>query len=765
MTPSLTHDEVTSIVRGVVLSVMGSDSEVSNDDTLLDVGLDSLGATELAGRLSKDLGIKVLSTLVFSYPTINEIIAHVEEKLRESDGRGKSSKLGKKSKKASRRRSSRRRDTDSSRDNSLSDDIAIVGLSCRLPGDVDSLGAMWSMLYDKQDMTSEVSLSRWDADGIIAKLYDVDGIDPDVVDRMRYGGFISSETLNSFDGTMFGISDLEADHMDQGQRLLLTVCYQACQDAGHTFETLKGKRAGVFVGASAGATGEVVSKGSGVSVFDATGSSFSVAAGRISYALGLQGPCSITDTACSSTLVALHHARRSLQLSECDMAVVAGVNILTQEVSTSFAVAGMISADGKCHTFDEAANGYARGEGCGAVILKRLSDAKRDGDSIYATLKGSAVLQDGRSASLTAPNGRAQEQLLQAALSDAGLHPHDVRYIEAHGTGTKLGDPVETEALASVYGTERSTENPLYVGSVKANIGHLEAAAGMTGLFSAILALQHECAPPNCQLKVLNEKIQATVSGLPILFPTAPTSLARTGDRPLIAGISSFGFSGTIAHVIIEQAPSTHARPAMIYTAPDSVQRCSDDDPYKLYTHRMLQTSYIDPVLRKSTYEARLHPGILRDWLADHVLHSKIVMPGVGLLELAAAAGLDYHTSSMTNAVSTTLASLKSSSALIVVEGFTITRPTVVNDSRTRSSGLHSSCLWCTVDEDGFVDIYNEDDDHSRVLCAEGQVSIYNESRIRTVEDHSSSSHIHKHEPDWASLERDVETAREHCVL
>ena len=272
------------------------------------------------------------------------------------------------------------------------------------------------------------------------------------------------------------------------------------------------------------------------------------------------------DTACSSALVALHNARRNLQLNECDMAVVAGVNLLTCSASMLCAVAGMTSPDGKCHTFDESANGYCRGEGCGAIVLRRLSDAERDHQGVYAVVRGSAVMQDGLSASLTAPNGQAQEALLRAAVADAGISAADVRLIEAHGTGTKLGDPVETEAIAAVFGEGRSIDNPLFVTGVKANMGHLEPAAGMAGLFSAILALQHAQAPPNAQLRLLNEKVAAAVGGQAVQFPSEITPLGSSSEE-IVCGVSSFGYSGTISHILLSSPSSSCARPILIPTA------------------------------------------------------------------------------------------------------------------------------------------------------------------------------------------------------
>ena len=327
---------------------------------------------------------------------------------------------------------------------------------------------------------------------------------------MRYGAFLSKDVLETFHAQDFNISQAEAERMDPLQRLLLEVSYEALVDAEHSINDMNGQRVGVFVAASGSVDSRnvlvsnnllssVPSGSSHSSIYETTGRTLSVAAGRISYTFGFQGPCMTIDTACSSSLVALHSARRSLQLGEYDTALVVGINLLTAQASMGCALADMLSPDGKCHTFDEAANGYCRAEGCGAMVLKRLQDAQRDGDRIYAVIKGSAVMQDGKSASLTAPNGLAQEQLLRAALQDAKLQPRDIAYIEAHGTGTKLGDPIEVEAIAAVYGHDRSADHPLYVSGAKANFGHLEAAAGMLGLFAVMASFCHEELPRNAQ--------------------------------------------------------------------------------------------------------------------------------------------------------------------------------------------------------------------------------------------------------------------------
>jgi acyl transferase domain-containing protein len=311
---------------------------------------------------------------------------------------------------------------------------------------------------------------------------------------MMWGGFM--EDLELFDASFFKISAAEASAMDPQQRLLLEYSYLAFHDAGYSKEVLQGQDAGVFVGISGTDAQELAGNRSNadVSVYSANGTTHSTAAGRLSFVFGLQGPCAAYDTACSSALVALHAAVRSLQHEECDLAVATGVSVmLTATASKSIATAGMTSSSGRCHTFDEGADGYCRSEGCGAVVLKRMGDALADQDRIHAVVRGVGVAQDGTSASLTAPNGQAQEKLLHAALRDAGLASHELDYLETHGTGTALGDPIEMNALKAVMGEGRSDEHPLVMGGVKANIGHLEPAAGIAGLFSTSSRSIHTC--------------------------------------------------------------------------------------------------------------------------------------------------------------------------------------------------------------------------------------------------------------------------------
>ena len=422
--------------------------------------------------------------------------------------------------------------------------IAIVGVGCRFPG-AQNPEAFWDLLSRGVDAVREVPADRWD----IEAWYDRD---PDAPGKMstRWGGFLDS--VDRFDADFFGISRREAVKMEPQQRLLLEVSWEALEHAGLAPDRIgAGGPVGVFVGISTNDYGRRLQTPEEIDAYIGTGNAFSVAAGRLSYLLGCEGPSLAVDTACSSSLVSVHLACQSLRNEECRMALTAGVNvILAPEVMVNFSKARMMAADGHCKTFDAAADGYVRGEGCGVVVLKRLSDALADGDPVLAVIRGSAVNQDGRSNGLTAPNGPAQEALIRKALSEAGLEPDDLDYVEAHGTGTLLGDPVEVHALGRVLGMSRST--PLLLGSVKTNFGHLEAAAGVAGLIKLVLALQHEEIPPHLHLKRRNPLI--AWNDFRIDVPTASHPWMR-GARRRIAGVSSFGFSGTNAHIVLEEAP------------------------------------------------------------------------------------------------------------------------------------------------------------------------------------------------------------------
>ncbi len=427
--------------------------------------------------------------------------------------------------------------------------IAVIGLGCRLPGGVNDAATFWQLLRDGVDATGEVPPNRWDADA----LFDPD---PEAVGKIctRRGGFLAE--IDRFDAEFFGISPREAAAMDPQQRLLLEVAHEALDSAGRLGDRLDDNATGVFVGITNNDYGHLLKQAAGDRPLDAyfvTGNALNAAAGRISYLLGLRGPSLAIDTACSSSLVAVHLACQSLRAGECTLALAGGVNvILAPDTSVALSRAHMLAPDGRCKTFDAAADGYARGEGAGVVVLKRLGDAQRDGDCILAVVRGSAVNQDGPSGGFTVPSGAAQRTLLRAALAAARLAPADLDYLEAHGTGTTLGDPIEVVALGEVFGDQRPADRPLLLGSVKANLGHLESAAGVAGLIKVVLSLWHREIP--AQLHFRHPSPHIPWEELPVAVAATHRAWPAAG-RPRRAGVSSFGVSGTNAHVILEEAP------------------------------------------------------------------------------------------------------------------------------------------------------------------------------------------------------------------
>lgn len=425
--------------------------------------------------------------------------------------------------------------------------IAIIGMGLRFPGSANNPATFWQLLRNGVDAIQPVPANRWDAEAY----YDPDPAAPGKM-QTRSGGFV--DQVDSFDAHFFGIAPREAISMDPQQRLLLETSWEALEHAGQAPDKLNGSQTGVFVGISNSDYFRLAFPDPGnTELYPVTGNAFSVAAGRLSYILGLHGPSIALDTACSSSLVAIHLAAQSLRAKECDMALAGGVNlILSPEISLNFSKAQMMAADDHCKTFAATADGYVRGEGCGVIVLKRLSDAVANGDNILAVIRGSAVNQDGRSSGLTAPNGPAQEAVIRQALLNAGVEPNQVDYLETHGTGTPLGDPIEVNALAAVLGQNRSPDKPLLIGSVKTNVGHLEAAAGIAGIIKVVLSLQHQEIPPHLNLKELSphldwSRIPVTVATERIPWPIE--------SEPRRAGVSSFGFSGTNAHIILEEAP------------------------------------------------------------------------------------------------------------------------------------------------------------------------------------------------------------------
>ncbi|TDD84666.1 aminotransferase class I/II-fold pyridoxal phosphate-dependent enzyme [Actinomadura rubrisoli] len=480
------------------------------------LGLDSKTAVAIVGELGAWLGRPLTPGTVFERPTIRDVAAWLG-----GDGTAPepsppplsspSPALG-------------------------AEPIAVIGLGCRFPGAPDPQG-YWRLLLDGRDAVGEVPADRWDAAG---------------VDAPGRGGFI--EHIDRFDARFFGISAREAERMDPQQRLLMEVAWQTFEDAGIVPDDLAGTGAGVFVGISSHDYADLQAGGGpcgSADVFTATGTAHAIAANRLSYHFDLRGPSLAVDTACSSSLAAVHMACRSLRDGECGVALAGGVNLLINPaLSVAFARGGMLSPDGLCKTFDDTASGYVRGEGAGLVLLKPLSQAVADGDRVYATISGSAVGHGGRSNGLTAPKGSAQRQVIERALAEAGTDGGGIAYVEAHGTGTELGDPVEWETLAAVYGGNGERDGRCPVGSVKANIGHLEAAAGIAGLIKAVLAVHHGEIPPQLHFSTPNRHLAWEGSGLTVATDRRELPPGRTAR----IGVSSFGFGGANAHVIVEQA-------------------------------------------------------------------------------------------------------------------------------------------------------------------------------------------------------------------
>ena len=434
------------------------------------------------------------------------------------------------------------------RETPASEAIAVIGLGCRMPGGAETPEAFWELLANGVDAIEEVPTDRWDADAFYDPRPDMPG-----KANTKWGGFVSH--IDQFDAAFFGISPREAVGMDPQQRMLLEVSWEALENACVRAQSLDGSSTGVFVGMSTNDYASLLSLGVGNS-FDAysgSGIARSVAAGRLSYFLGLKGPNLAVDTACSSSAVAIHLACQSLRQKECRLALAGGVNaILVPQVTITLAQAHMLAGDGRCKTFSQSADGFVRSEGCGMLVLKRLSDAQADGNHILGLIRGSAINHDGRSSGLTAPNGPSQEAVIKAALTQAGLRPEDLSYVETHGTGTVLGDAIELGALGAVFGAKSEAGLELMIGSVKTNIGHLEAAAGAAGVIKVLLALQHESIPAHLHVSEGHENDALQRSLLKVPLRSTPWPVTR---RPRVAGISSFGFSGTNAHIVLEEAP------------------------------------------------------------------------------------------------------------------------------------------------------------------------------------------------------------------
>ncbi|OEJ47678.1 hypothetical protein AR457_29550 [Streptomyces agglomeratus] len=554
--PAAARAEVTRLLAA---QLGHADSAAVREDVgFFDLGLDSIMAVDLTVRLAESFGTTVQVADVFDHPTVTQLAAFllsVPATTGTSPSKGAAPPrpagapaapvLPPPADGVAGQNTTAGAAAGAAAAEAVPEPIAIVGMAGRFPG-ADSAEELWELLRDGRDGVTSVPRDRWDTSVIGPQTVTTD-----------QGGFLRD--IDRFDAGFFSVPAREAENLDPQQRLLLESAWHALEDGGIDPRSLRNSRTGVFVGISYGDYARLLAQGGleQVDAYYSTGTALNAAAGRIAYTLGLNGPAVAVDTACSSSLVALHLAVGSLRSGESDAVLAGGVNVMLDPASwAAVSQAHMLSPDGRCRTFSADANGFVRSEGCGVLVLKRLSDARRDGDRVLAVVRGSAVNQDGASSGLTAPSGRAQESMLEAALAQAGTAGSEVSFLEAHGTGTALGDPVELGAAWRVLGPGRKPGEPLYVGSVKSNIGHCESAAGMAAVIKTVLALQHDVIPANLHFREPNPHVDWPEMNVRVV----DTATAwRRGDRPRVAGVSGFGFTGTNAHLVLSDPPSTPA--------------------------------------------------------------------------------------------------------------------------------------------------------------------------------------------------------------